>query len=150
MPIVAPRRILIFAEDPRLCRLLLREARAAGFEGVATTEPDKLAERCRISAPDILLMEIDRLLGNVKPVLELLGGCQGGRLVLISGVNAVQLGEVIKLANQLGISIGGILNKPMGIEAIRAVFGRQRGLSSSLQARPAMQGAAYEYEQSTR
>ena len=150
MPIVAQQRILIFADDPRLCRLLLREANAAGFEGIATTEPDKLEKHYRSSVPDIIFMEVDGPLDRVKRFFECLSAYQSGSLVLLSGVNGPQLGELLQLANALGVNIAGILHKPMGIDAIRTVLRNQKRGTPRLQARPTTQGVNHERKPFTR
>jgi DNA-binding response OmpR family regulator len=130
---LAQQRILIFADDPRLCRLLLREANTAGFEGMATTKAEVFEVHHRSSAPDITLVEVDGPLDRVTHLLELVSACQNSRLVLLSAVNGPRLGEIVKLANGLGAKIGGILHKPMGIEAIRAVLRNQKRATSGLQ-----------------
>ena len=130
---MAPQRILIFAEDPRLCRLLLREANAAGFEGLATTERDKLETHYRNLVADIIFMEVDGRIDGLASFLQLMSACQRGSLVLLTGVDGIERGEIMKVANARGVKIGGILQKPMGIEAIRAVLRRQNRVTSSVQ-----------------
>ena len=147
---MAPRRILIFANDPRLCRLLLREAVAAGCEAEAITEVDKLEERYRSSDPGVILMEVDRFLDSGKRFIRLVSGCRSGSLVLLSAVSGPHLGELTRLADALGVKINGILHQPMGIEAIRAVLRHPERVTPSHSARPTTQEVDHEREQVTR
>ena len=84
---MAQPRILIFADDPRLCRLLVGEAEAAGFEGVATSERGKFEDHYRNTTPDLIFMEIDEPLAEVERFLALASahpGCPSGRSINVA------------------------------------------------------------------
>lgn len=135
-PTVTQKQIVILAEDPRLGRLLLREANAAGFEGIATTEPEQLEHHYRNATPDLTLIEVDGPLNRVRRLLEVVGAYQRGRLVVLSDVSGAPFGELMQLADALGVSIHGTLHKPIELQALRRVFRDQAQRTSLLQARP--------------
>jgi hypothetical protein len=128
---MAQQRILIFASDSRLCRLLLREARAAGFAGLATSELSQLEDYYRGVIPDLIFMEVDEPLENVERLLELASAYPGARLMLLSGVSGQRLGRLMLLAAARRVNIAGIVYKPVGIEAIRTALRHRAGNSSS-------------------
>jgi DNA-binding response OmpR family regulator len=127
-------RALIFDSDPRVCRLLLGEALAEGFEAITATESSKLEEHYRGLAPDITFLEVDEPLARVRRFFELASLSQSGSLVLVSAVTDTELYQLKKLASGLGLKIAAILHKPMGIEAIRMVLRRQQSVTGRPQA----------------
>jgi DNA-binding response OmpR family regulator len=145
------QKILIFAHDPRLCRLLLREAHASGFEGIATSELGKLEDHFRSAAYDLIFMEVDEPLERLQHSLELMSANPRGRLMLLSGVSGPRLGELMLRATALRVNIAGILYKPMGIDAIRAALRHQAGdTSASNLVNQASQGVNHERDHLSR
>jgi DNA-binding response OmpR family regulator len=135
-PTVTQKQIVILAEDPRLGRLLLWEANAAGFDGIVTTEPEQLEQHYRNAPPDLTLMEVDGPLERVRRLLEFVGAYQRGRLVVLSDVSGAPFGELMQLADALGVSIHGTLHKPMELQALRRVLRDQEQRTSPLQVSP--------------
>jgi len=115
--------ILVIDDDRVVCQIVSAAALAMGLQCTATREPATLLS---LVTPNTTLILLDLMMPDMDgiEVLRLLGEqrCKA-RIVLMSGMNKRVIETAEKLAQTLGLSVVGYLQKPFPLKELREVLG---------------------------
>jgi EAL domain-containing protein (putative c-di-GMP-specific phosphodiesterase class I) len=112
--------ILVIDDDNAVCELVSALARTMGFECIATKDAATLLH---LVAPDTPLILLDLMMPEMDgiEVLRLLGERRcTARILLMSGMDKRVLETAEKLAQSLGLSVIGHLQKPFPLVELKA------------------------------
>jgi EAL domain-containing protein (putative c-di-GMP-specific phosphodiesterase class I)/CheY-like chemotaxis protein len=120
----AAKRILVIDDEVDVGELVCAAAQAMGFECTATTDAKTFLDAL---TPDTTLILIDLLMPEMDGIelLRLLGErrCRAG-IVLMSGIGKRTMESAEQLAEVLGLSIVGSLQKPFRLADLEEVLAR--------------------------
>jgi EAL domain-containing protein (putative c-di-GMP-specific phosphodiesterase class I)/CheY-like chemotaxis protein len=118
------QRILVIDDEDDVGELVSATAQMMGFQCIATRDPATFLEKL---APDTTLIMLDLMMPELDgiEVLRLLGKrkCQAG-IVLMSGVGKRTIESAGQLAQVLGLSIVGHLQKPFRLSDLQEILQR--------------------------
>src|SRR5580658_3724851 len=125
-----PQRILVIDDEPDVGKIVCAAAQAIGLRCAATT--DALTFLTELT-PDITLILLDLRMPGMDGV-ELLRQlaqqeCKAG-IILMSGVGSCVLETAEQLAQSLGLSIVGHLNKPFRLKELQNMMAGNIALSA--------------------
>jgi EAL domain-containing protein (putative c-di-GMP-specific phosphodiesterase class I)/FixJ family two-component response regulator len=119
------KKILVVDDNPDVCEFVCSAAQAMGFECSTATNAETFLQ---ILAPDTDLILLDLVMPDVDGVelLRLLSQqkCQAG-VILISGTGKRIIESASQLAQALGLSIVGNLQKPFRLVELEKVLDQQ-------------------------
>jgi EAL domain-containing protein (putative c-di-GMP-specific phosphodiesterase class I)/ActR/RegA family two-component response regulator len=117
---VGDRRLLAIDDEKGLLAVVQEIAQTAGYEVVTTTDPDFFLQQTRDWHPTLVLMDLQ--MPDVDGV-ELLRAMAAEQLkapiILMSGVEDKVLRTVGDLGTDLGLTMRGVLAKPIRMETLR-------------------------------
>jgi EAL domain-containing protein (putative c-di-GMP-specific phosphodiesterase class I)/CheY-like chemotaxis protein len=115
-------RILVIDDDNAVCELVSALTRTMGLACDTTKDPSTFLDRV---TPDTTLILLDLMMPGMDgiEVLRLLGGrrCKA-RILLMSGMDKRVLETAEKLAQSLGLSVVGHLQKPFPLTELKEVL----------------------------
>jgi EAL domain-containing protein (putative c-di-GMP-specific phosphodiesterase class I)/FixJ family two-component response regulator len=121
---MANRRILILDDDAAVGQTIQWIAESLGFEAEFVIRPDEFFQRLDQMSPDIITIdlvmpeldgvEIMRLLAERKTL---------AKIVISSGMGSRVLEAAQRSASEHGLSIAGVISKPISREALRLLVG---------------------------
>ena len=121
------QKLLIVDDEEALCEVISATAQAMGFECIATTDAKTFLDKL---GPDTSLVLLDLRMPKMDGIelLRLLGKrkCKAD-IVLMSGVGKRTMESALQLAQVLGLSIVGHLNKPFQLAELEEVLQRLPG-----------------------
>jgi EAL domain-containing protein (putative c-di-GMP-specific phosphodiesterase class I)/CheY-like chemotaxis protein len=132
------QRILVIDDEDDVGELVSATAQMMGFQCTATGDPETFLEKL---APDTTLIVLDLMMPQLDgiEVLRLLGKrkCKAG-IVLMSGVGKRTIESAGQLAQVLGLSIVGHLQKPFQLSDLQEILQRfpSSGAPSVIQSSP--------------
>src|ERR1700693_4540821 len=116
-------RLLVLDDDEAIGRLVSRIASVAGFAATATTTVVEFATECETALPDVVVLDLQ--LGDADGVEQLRALASqhfSGSLILMSGFDKRVLATAGELARTFGLSVAGMLGKPVDIPEFRQVL----------------------------
>jgi EAL domain-containing protein (putative c-di-GMP-specific phosphodiesterase class I)/ActR/RegA family two-component response regulator len=137
---VANRRILILDDDADVGQTIQWIAESLGFEAEFVTRPEEFFDKLASTCPDIVTIDLVMPELDGVEVMRLLAERKcGARIVISSGMETKVLGAAQQSAAEHGLSIAGVLPKPISKEAMRALIGEgsERAERAPAQARAA-------------
>ena len=110
---VAPERVLIIDDDPMVGRTTLAHVVASGHEGRVTGDAGEFMSICREWKPTFVIVDLVMEGADGLEVLKRLAaaGCTS-TVIIASGQDGRVLDAARRLAEERGLSFGGILAKP--------------------------------------
>jgi EAL domain-containing protein (putative c-di-GMP-specific phosphodiesterase class I)/CheY-like chemotaxis protein len=116
-------RIVLIDDDRVVGEIVSALAKAMGLQCEITRTPDEFFERV---GPDTTVILLDLVMPEMDgiEILRLLGerGCRA-RIILMSGINIRVIETAKKLAQSLGLSVVGHLQKPFPIAQLQELLG---------------------------
>jgi len=125
---VKPTRLLILDDELPIGRLLVRVARAIGWQGASTASVAEFQALVRAAHPDVILLDLH--LGaadGIEQLRFLHAERYRGSIVLMSGFADRVLDAARRLGMSLGLVVVAVIQKPATVEQIRAVLGSIQG-----------------------
>lgn len=125
---IAAGKILVIDDDIAVGEIVCASARAMGMNCTVTREPLTVID---LVTPDTRMILLDLMMPGMDgvEVLRLLGErqCKAG-IVLMSGINIRVIETAKRLAQTLGLSVVGHLQKPFALPELKAVLGATTAL----------------------
>lgn len=120
------KRILILDDDEAVGQTLQWVAESLGCEAEFTTHPSDFFARLDVSNPDVITLDLAMPGLDGVEVMRLLAQrhCRA-RIVISSGMGARVLDAARRSAAEHGLSIAGVLPKPISREALRILLGTE-------------------------
>ncbi|PTB87493.1 hypothetical protein C9975_01250 [Thalassospira xiamenensis] len=121
MPAFSTRHLVVLDDDPDILELISSAAQISDFNAYATTEPDDFLNSIERIKPDIVIIDLIMPKQDGIEILQRLAqlSCPLPRLVIASGAGSRVLDAAKRVANELGLTVIGILTKPFRISTIR-------------------------------
>ncbi len=118
------RRILILDDDAAVGQTIQWIAESLGFEAEFVTRPDEFFGRLERINPDIITIDLIMPELDGVEIMRLLGErkCHA-KIVISSGMGTRVLDAAQRSATEHGLSIAGVVSKPISKEALRALVG---------------------------
>jgi len=130
------RKILVVDDEEDLCEIVCATAEAMGFQCVVTTDATKFIDNL---GPDTSLVLLDLMMPDVDGIqlLRLLGKWKSkAGIVLMSGVGKRTMESALQLAQVLGLSIVGHLQKPFQLVELEELLRRLPGPETAPDVQP--------------
>ncbi len=122
----SPNRVLIVDDDPRICRIIKRVADELGVESFATDDSALFESAYLEHEPNIILMDLQMpKLDGVELLRKLADLDSRAAIILISGVDKSVLETTQDLGKSLGLSMAGVLVKPIDIDNLKTILGKR-------------------------
>jgi EAL domain-containing protein (putative c-di-GMP-specific phosphodiesterase class I)/FixJ family two-component response regulator len=129
--------LLVVDDEPMISTLVARVGRSLGFETVALNESQQIRGALE-HAPSVIILDLSMPGFDGVEVLRLLAECRSdAAIILMSGFDRRVLVSTSRLAAQLGLTVGGILEKPLRLQALKDLLQTQRRKSRQSGAAPA-------------
>jgi EAL domain-containing protein (putative c-di-GMP-specific phosphodiesterase class I)/CheY-like chemotaxis protein len=125
-----PQRILVIDDEPDVGKLVCAAAQAMGLHCAATTDALTFLKEL---TPDITLILLDLMMpgmDGVELLRQLAQQESKARIILMSGVGSRVLETAEQLAQTLGLSIVGHLNKPFRLKELQNMLAGSIALSA--------------------
>ncbi len=119
----ATMRVLVFDDDAAIGRLVVRVAALAGMAAVAVADADAFCQQLLGDPPEVIVLDLQ--LGDTDGVAQLRQLAErhyAGALVLMSGFDARVLETARMLGQALGLKLAGVLEKPLQVTELQAMF----------------------------
>jgi EAL domain-containing protein (putative c-di-GMP-specific phosphodiesterase class I)/FixJ family two-component response regulator len=124
------RRILILDDDASVGQTIQWIAESLGFTAEFVTRPSEFFERLEQSSPDIITIDLIMPELDGVEIMRLLAErkCRA-KIIISSGMGTRVLEAAERSASEHGLSIAGVISKPISKEALRALVGESRVLN---------------------
>jgi EAL domain-containing protein (putative c-di-GMP-specific phosphodiesterase class I) len=110
-------------DDASFRRLIARIAEAAGFETVATDNPEHFIERTRVWHPSLIILDLKMPgVDGIQLLRDLAADQCSAQLVLASGMDGKVLEAAQQLGRERGLRMSGLLSKPVRAQAVRELL----------------------------
>jgi EAL domain-containing protein (putative c-di-GMP-specific phosphodiesterase class I)/ActR/RegA family two-component response regulator len=117
-------RILILDDDPAVGQTIQWIAESLGFEAEFTTRPSDFFASLERTAPDAITIDLAMPELDGVEVMRLLAQRKSkARIIISSGMGSRVLDAARRSAAEHGLSIAGVLPKPISREALRVLLG---------------------------
>ena len=116
--------LLVLDDDPDMCALVARAAGSMGYAAASATEFESFKAQLR---PDTSVVVLDLMMPGVDgiEVLRFLNDQKHlSEVILISGYDKKVLNVATELAKALGLRVRASIEKPIRLEALRAILAR--------------------------
>lgn len=119
-----PSRLLAIDDEPDQLAILMEVAESEGVSVHVTTEPDDFKSAAVTRAPDLILLDLQMPRCDGVQLLRFLADQRcPATVVLMSGFDARVLAITHTMGLELGLKMGGTLQKPIRIGQLRELFG---------------------------
>ena len=123
---MSKNRVLIIDDDQRICRLIKRVADDLGIESFATDNPELFEPANLGFEPNIIFMDLQMpKLDGVELLRKLAEQNSKAAIILASGMDKSIIETTEELGKELGLNISGFLQKPINIDKVTEIMGRQ-------------------------
>jgi EAL domain-containing protein (putative c-di-GMP-specific phosphodiesterase class I) len=124
---MSSRRILILDDDPAVGQTIQWFAESLGFDAEFVTHPMEFFERLGQLCPDIITIDLVMPELDGVEIMRVLAErkCRA-TIVISSGMGTRVLDAAQRSASEHGLSIAGVISKPISKEAMRALIGDGR------------------------
>lgn len=127
--------LLVVDDEPMISTLVTRVGRSLGFDTIALNDPQEILGALS-HGPNVIILDLSMPGADGVEVLRVLAESRcDAAIILMSGFDRRVLTSTSRLAAQLGLTVGGILEKPLRLQSLKDLLRTQQ-----TQARPA--GAA--------
>jgi EAL domain-containing protein (putative c-di-GMP-specific phosphodiesterase class I)/ActR/RegA family two-component response regulator len=117
------KRLLVIDDDPAMCDLVVQVAQDRGFETASATRQVEFKRLCHEFRPTFIVMDLTMPDSDGIELLRFLGsGNNKATIILVSGVEKKILSAAKQVGVDLGLNIGGALQKPVEISALEAMI----------------------------
>jgi EAL domain-containing protein (putative c-di-GMP-specific phosphodiesterase class I) len=118
------RRILVLDDDAAVGQTIQWIAESLGFEAEFVTRPDEFLQRLDRMSPDIITIDLVMPELDGVEIMRLLAErkCRA-KIVISSGMGTRVLDAAQRSASEHGLSIAGVISKPISKEALRLLVG---------------------------
>ena len=131
-------RVLIIDDDQRICRLIKRVADGLGINSLAIDNPEHFESVYLDFKPNVILMDLQMpKLDGVELLRKLADQQSPAAILLASGMDKSVIETTTNLGKSLGLNMAGVLNKPMDIDDIKEILGKQFSMAKRRSADPA-------------
>jgi CheY-like chemotaxis protein len=123
-PDTGERRLLILDDEELVGIMIETIGRLAGYATRVTTTPRACVDEALAWQPQLVVIDLTLPTMTGEDVLRALGaaGCDA-RVIVSSGADEARLEAALQLGRDLGLRMAGILPKPFGTAALRALLG---------------------------
>jgi EAL domain-containing protein (putative c-di-GMP-specific phosphodiesterase class I) len=119
------RRILILDDDAAVGQTIQWIAESLGFQAEFVTHPDEFFKRLVQMSPDIITIDLAMPELDGVEIMRLLAERQcKSKIIISSGMGTRVLDAAQRSASEHGLSIAGVISKPISKEAMRALIGQ--------------------------
>jgi len=123
---MSKNRVLIIDDDQRICRLIKRVADDLGIESFATDNPELFEPANLGFEPNIIFMDLQMpKLDGVELLRKLAEQNSKAAIILASGMDKSIIETTEELGKALGLNMSGFLQKPINIDKVTEIMGRQ-------------------------
>jgi EAL domain-containing protein (putative c-di-GMP-specific phosphodiesterase class I)/AmiR/NasT family two-component response regulator len=130
------KRIAVVDDDSDICDFVARVARDLGFEVMTTTEPMEFRRLCQEFKPAVVVMDLGMPGVDGVEQLRFLGAeLSRTEVILMSGFDRKVLNSARQVGDQLGLSMKGVLQKPIAIEQLEEMLTTVSHFECSISAR---------------
>ena len=120
--------VLILEHEERVSRLLCRIMKRMGFKPVSADNYEKFKTIYVETKPEIILLSLDIPAGDHNELCSyLVEHNSNANIVLLSNMDEDKLTNFIKTGKKSGLKMGGILRKPIDVDAVKKIF-KDQGL----------------------
>lgn len=131
-------RVLIIDDDQRICRLIKRVADGLGINSLAIDNPEHFESAYLDFKPNVILMDLQMpKLDGVQLLRKLADQHSPAAILLASGMDKSVIETTMNLGKSLGLNMVGVLNKPMDIDHVKEILGKQFSVAKKQSADPA-------------
>lgn len=128
-------RILIFDHDPTSGGLAVQFANLMGMEATAVADEESFWKLLRSEKPQLLLLDLELGATDGVEQLRLLAESHYPGTVILTSVNGARLLSTVRLFGEsLGLDIVSVLEKPLHMPTLEALFARLQATSRVLSA----------------
>jgi EAL domain-containing protein (putative c-di-GMP-specific phosphodiesterase class I) len=121
---MANRRILILDDDATVAQTIQWIAESLGFEAEFVTRPEEFFQRLDRMSPDIITIDLVMPELDGVEIMRLLAERKSrAKIVISSGMGTRVLDAAQRSASEHGLSIAGVISKPISREALRLLVG---------------------------
>jgi EAL domain-containing protein (putative c-di-GMP-specific phosphodiesterase class I) len=126
-------RLLVVDDDPGIGRLIKRVAEGSGFDVVVREDPRVLGKTARSWHPAIIIMDLQMPgVDGIELLRDLAADRSSAQVILTSGVDGKVLESALQLGRERGLSMAGMLEKPIRLETLRELLGTVKPIAQSL------------------
>jgi EAL domain-containing protein (putative c-di-GMP-specific phosphodiesterase class I) len=126
-------RLLVVDDDPGIGRLIKRVAEGSGFDVVVREDPRVLGKTARSWHPAIIIMDLQMPgVDGIELLRDLAADRSSAQVILTSGVDGKVLESALQLGRERGLSMVGMLEKPIRLETLRELLGTVKPIAQSL------------------
>lgn len=123
---MSKNRVLIIDDDKRICRLIKRVADGLGIESLAIDDPELFESSYIDYKPNVILMDLQMpKLDGVQLLRKLAAQSAEAAIILLSGMDKSVIETTADLGKSLGLNMVGVLGKPMDIDDVKEMLGKQ-------------------------
>jgi len=123
---MSKNRVLIIDDDQRICRLIKRVADDLEIESFATDNPELFEPANLGFEPNIIFMDLQMpKLDGVELLRKLAEQHSKAAIILASGMDKSVIETTEELGKALGLNMSGFLQKPINIDKVTEIMGRQ-------------------------
>jgi EAL domain-containing protein (putative c-di-GMP-specific phosphodiesterase class I) len=126
-------RLLVVDDDPGIGRLIKRVAEGSGFDVAVRGDPRVLGKTARSWHPAIIIMDLQMPgVDGIELLRDLAADKSSAQVILTSGVDGKVLESALQLGRERGLSMVGMLQKPIRLETLRELLGTVKPIAQSL------------------
>jgi len=120
---VFDNRLLVIDDEMAICRIVQRTAESLGFEAVVTDNPEVFTRTVRLWHPTVIIMDLKMPTIDGIQLLRILAGERyDGHVVVSSGSDQRVLEAAMRLGQERGLRMGGLLAKPIRVDKLREML----------------------------
>ena len=122
--------LLVVDDEPMICALVARVGIAMGFD-VMTLNDSREIPRALDRSPSVIVLDLSMPgFDGIEVLRYLAEHGTDAAIILMSGFDHRVLTSTSRLAVQLGLTVGGVLEKPLRLPAIKEMLRAQRSQTS--------------------
>ncbi|MBM2830718.1 MAG: histidine kinase [Gammaproteobacteria bacterium] len=116
-------RVLIMEHEERVCRVLCRIVKRMGYEPFPAADYEHFKALYNEAIPDIILLNL-KIAGNDNTEFcrYLVEQKSPATIILLSDREEDETADLMKLGLSAGLNMGGVLRKPVDVEAVKELL----------------------------